>query len=85
MFQYSHGVIRSPRRWLRASIAGAIAGGGAFIGLVLYIFLRAQLFDSGTFFHLEFIIGLTLGAIPGILLFIYWVKPPRPKAIQQDL
>ena len=73
------GVIGFPRQWLRASISGAIAGSGGLIGLLLYIFLRYQLFDSDTFFRLEFAIGMILGALPGLLLFKSWVKPSLSK------
>lgn len=68
------GVIGFPRQWLRASIAGAITGSGALIGLLAYTYLRYLIFDSDTFMRLELVLGASLGAIPGCLLFRYWVK-----------
>ena len=70
------GVIGFPRQWLRASIAGAVTGSGALIGLLLYVYIRSLVIDNGTFLRLEFAIGVSLGAIPGILLFRYWVIRP---------
>lgn len=70
------GVIGFPRQWLRASIAGAIAGSGALLGLLMYIYVRYLIFDGDTFMRLELAIGSCLGAVPGLLLFKYWVKKP---------
>lgn len=70
------GVIAFPRQWLRASLAGAIAGSGALFGLLLYTYVRSLIIDSDTFIRLELAIGSGLGAAPGLLLFKYWVKRP---------
>lgn len=78
------GVIAFPRQWLRASIAGAITGIGALLGLLLYTYLRFLLLDSSTFLRIELAIGSTLGAVPGIMLFRYWVKRPRPTQAPAD-
>ncbi|MEL7329280.1 MAG: hypothetical protein AAGJ69_05495, partial [Cyanobacteria bacterium J06559_1] len=70
------GVIGYPRQWLRASIAGAIAGSGALIGLLLYVYVRYLIFDNDSFLRIELAIGAGLGAAPGLLLFKHWVKRP---------
>ncbi|MEL7224398.1 MAG: hypothetical protein AAGL17_05935 [Cyanobacteria bacterium J06576_12] len=67
------GVIGFPRQWLRASIAGAITGSGALIGLILYVYFRTLVIDSDTFIRIELAIGPLLGALPGGALFSRWV------------
>ena len=50
-------------------VAGVVGGGTALVATVAYVMLRAELSD--TFFSLEFVVPLLVGALPA--LAIRWV------------
>jgi hypothetical protein len=61
--------------WGRGAIAGAIAGAGGLLGVWLYVTVRAALTGNGNFLKLEVLVGLILGALPGLVLYIFWAWP----------
>ncbi|MEO0770814.1 MAG: hypothetical protein AAFY72_15580 [Cyanobacteria bacterium J06649_4] len=71
------GVIAFPRRRLRASIAGAVLGGGALLGIVFYIVLRLILIPSDSFYNFEFVFAGLIGSLPGLLLLRWWALRPE--------
>jgi hypothetical protein len=68
------GAIATPRRWLQGTLSGAVIGGGALLGILLYVELRSSLIQTPFFLRLEIAIGAILGAIPGSILFMRWAK-----------
>ena len=71
------GAIAFPRRRLRASISGAMLGGGALLGIVFYVILRLVLIPSESFYNIEFVIAGLLGSLPGLLLLRWWALRPE--------
>src|SRR4051794_26045543 len=58
--------------WFRGLIAGAVMGAGVLMGIWLYVTIRAGITGSNVFWKPEIVIGVLLGATPGMLLFSMW-------------
>lgn len=54
--------------------AGAIIGAGAMMGIYRYVDLRFALTGSKNFMNLEILLGCALGALPGLLLYLFFVR-----------
>lgn len=61
-------------RSARGAIAGGLTGGGAMLGIMAYMAIRSAILPIDTYLRLEFAIGAVFGAIPGMLLFRFWVR-----------
>jgi hypothetical protein len=68
------GAIATPN-WLRGILAGALAGAGALMGMWLYVTLRAALTGNTTFLKIELVLGVLIGAAPGLWLYNAWARP----------
>ena len=71
------GLVATNRRRGLASICGAMACGGALLGIVAYVAVRSLVWDSDRFLKLEFVLGALLGATPGLLGYFFTVAQPN--------
>jgi len=67
------GAIATPRT-LRGAISGAVAGAGVMLGIFAYVALRAGITGNHTFLKLEILIGVLIGCVPGVLLYLKWAR-----------
>ena len=68
------GCVISTKKILLGSVCGGLVGAGAILGLTTYVDIRVYLTGTSTFYSLELLIGGLIGAVPGILLYLFFVR-----------
>lgn len=59
---------------MRGAIVGLVGSVGIVLGIIGYTEARYRLFPSETFWAFEFVIGMLVGVVPGIVLWKRWFR-----------